>query len=298
MPCFKPLKGYRSKTGGITFSANQGYIDLPVTVPCGQCMGCRIDRSREWAVRCMHEAQLHPCNTFITLTYDEKNLPNPAGLNHDHFQKFMKRLRKRFFKDRIRFYMCGEYGEKLGRPHYHAILFNFEFPDKYLWQENHRGDRIYRSPMLEKLWQFGFSTIGSVTMQSAAYVARYVTKKITGEIAEDYYQKPDIYTGELKPVRPEYNSMSCKPGIGKAWFDKYHYDVFPHDYCVQDGKKVKTPSYYLKQLRSMNEEKYKEVKKERVKRCKEREHEHTPERMAIREQVFKNKINTLKRNKL
>ena len=128
MPCFCPLEGWRSKdrssTGKrkIVFNPRDALRDMPVTVPCGQCIGCRLERSRQWAVRCIHEASLHEDNCFITLTYDDAHLPTDLSLNVSHFQKFMKRLRKRFGEG-IRFFHCGEYGENFGRPHYHACLF-------------------------------------------------------------------------------------------------------------------------------------------------------------------------------
>ena len=133
MPCYTPLKGWRSQERtesgkrAITFRLREGYADMPVDVPCGQCIGCRLERSRQWAVRCMHEASLYENNCFITLTYNEDHIPSDGSLKKDHFQKFMKRLRKKFGAG-IRFFHCGEYGAELSRPHYHAILFNFDPP--------------------------------------------------------------------------------------------------------------------------------------------------------------------------
>ena len=121
MACYTPLKGYRSteltKNGKrkIVFNRNHGFADLPVTVPCGQCIGCRLERSRQWAIRCTHEASLWEKNCFITLTYNDENLPKDGSLDVTHFQKFMKRLRKKHGAG-IRFYHCGEYGDKFGFP--------------------------------------------------------------------------------------------------------------------------------------------------------------------------------------
>ena len=151
-------------------------------VPCGQCIGCRLERSRQWAIRCVHEASLHTDNCFITLTYSPDCLPSDGSLNHDDFQKFFKRLRKHIAPKKIRYYMCGEYGEdlqqpsKLGRPHFHACLFGLDFDDKQLYIV--RDDvKLYTSATLEKIWGKGFVTIGDVTFESAAYVARYIAKK-------------------------------------------------------------------------------------------------------------------------
>ena len=158
MPCFHPLTAYQSSDGSISFVERKGGdIVRSLSLPCGQCVGCRLERSRQWAMRCMHEASLYSRNCFITLTYNNEHLPSDNSLQYPDFQKFMKRLRKRFNGvDRsanpdsndqfpIRFYMCGEYGETFGRPHYHACLFNFDFPDKTLYRRSPSGSFIYRS---------------------------------------------------------------------------------------------------------------------------------------------------------
>lgn len=250
MPCYRPLTAYR-KGGEIKFKIPRSQSKLQyekLTIPCGQCIGCRIRRTRMWAVRCVHEASLYQQNIFITLTYDEEHLPDNRSLNKTHFQGFMKRLRKKHPNQKIRYYMCGEYGGKLGRPHYHALIFNFDFEDKYFWRTS-KKNTIYRSPTLERLWPFGLSDIGSVTAQSANYVAGYIQKKITGKQANLHYQWFDENTGEVYDRLPEYNSMSLKPGIGKLWYDKYWKDVFPTD-TIHDieGKRLIVPDYYLDKL--------------------------------------------------
>lgn len=259
MPCYSPLKATRCQDGSIDFAHKA--IGEPLKLPCGQCVGCRLERSRQWAVRCMHEAKLYERNAFITLTYNEDNLPSDRGLHYDHFQKFMKRLR---FSHKghqplddgtkpIRFYMCGEYGDKLSRPHFHACLFNFDFIDKYLWETSPSGSKLYRSPILEELWPYGYSSIGEVTFQSAAYVARYIMKKINGKDAADHYEYIDPVTGEIYNRRSEFTKMSLKPGIGKGWFDLYHDDVYPHDYVVVNGKQTRPPKYYDKKYQDLFE---------------------------------------------
>ena len=231
MPCFSPLKGWyskdRTKLGkrSIVFNPRDGLLDRPIAVPCGQCIGCRLERSRQWATRCVHEASLHENNCFITLTYDDAHLPSDLSLNLVHFQKFMKRLRKRF-GDGIRFFHCGEYGENFGRPHYHACLFNFDLPDRVLWSTR-SGVNLYTSHILSSLWPFGFVTVGDVTFESAAYVARYVMKKVTGKNAQDHYEWVHPITGQVYERAPEYVTMSRRPGIGKGWLEKYMSDVFP-----------------------------------------------------------------------
>ncbi len=138
MPCYKPIKGYRKAGGGLTFKRNESFGET-LDVPWNGCIGCRIARSKEWAIRCMHEASLHQRNAFITLTYNEQSIPYDHGLKKSDFQKFFKRLRKKHYWERLRYYMAGEYGTAtnggLGRPHFHAIVFGWDFPDKTIWDE-------------------------------------------------------------------------------------------------------------------------------------------------------------------
>jgi hypothetical protein len=239
MPCYSPITGYLSKTlnsktgkRSVVFHHRDGFVDLRVSVPCGKCIGCRLNNAREWAVRCVHEASLYDRNCFITLTFDTEHLNAQSSLRKADFQLFMKRLRKKFGSG-VRYFHCGEYGSKMGRPHYHACLFNFDFPDRVLW-DIRNGVRLYRSAILESLWPFGFCTVGDVTVESAAYVARYVVKKI-GVVDKDAH-----YQGKL----PEYTTMSRRPGIGKGWYDKWKTDVFPNDFIVVRGQKFKVPKYY------------------------------------------------------
>mgnify|MGYP000188139432 FL=1 len=222
MPCFHPLQGYRARQRsasgkrGIVFNKRDGWADLPVTLPCGQCIGCRLERSRQWAIRCVHEASLHNENSFITLTYANEHLPAWNSLDKTTFPKFMKRLRKSLQDKRVRYFHCGEYGDHTGRPHYHALLFGHDFPDKTHWAIRN-GNPTWRSQELERLWPFGHSEIGTVTFESAAYCARYITKKVTGHAAREHYEMVDKHTGELGRREPEYTTMSRRPGIGKGW---------------------------------------------------------------------------------
>ncbi len=239
MPCYSPLDGYRSSVvnasgkRSVTFDIHEGFVDRKVTVPCGQCIGCRLEKSRQWAMRCMHEASLYDDNCFITLTYDDESLPSRGSLDRAAYPKFMKRLRKRFSHERIRYYHCGEYGDQFGRPHYHSLLFGFDFPDKVPWTM--RGDhRVWRSPELERLWPHGASEVGAVSFESAAYVARYVTKKVTGEPAAKHYDGRE----------PEYATMSRRPGIGRAWYEQFRCEVYASDSVVVRGKEMKPPRYY------------------------------------------------------
>lgn len=242
MTCFSPLLAYKGKgsepgKSKIVFSRPLSWRGEKLDLPCGQCAGCRLERSRQWAIRCVHEASLHEENSFVTLTYDDAHLPPGLSLDVSHFQNFMKRLRRANEPKKIRFYHCGEYGERTGRPHYHALLFNHGFADRKFYSQN-SGNPLYTSDSLSRLWPYGRGFIGDVTFESAAYVARYVMKKVTGEMARDWY-------GGRKP---EYTTMSRRPGIGKEWFDKFKGDVYPRDAVVFRGRDLRPPRFYDSQL--------------------------------------------------
>lgn len=183
-------------------------------------------------MRCVCEASLYEKNTFLTLTYNDDNLPADLSLNKRHLQLFMKRLRKRFGND-IRFYAAGEYGDMSLRPHYHIILFNFYPEDAEAIRL--RPVPLFISSTLLKLWPFGYHSFGMVTFDSAAYVARYCTKKITGADADSHYN------GRT----PEFALMSRRPGIGALWLERFSKDVYPDDFVIlRDGLKLKPPKYF------------------------------------------------------
>lgn len=252
MPCFHPLQGYKSRTvnpetgkRSVVFKPREGFVDLPVSISCGRCIGCRLERSRQWAMRCVHEAQLHTENSFLTLTYDDEHLPYGGTLIKKHFQDFMKRLRRKFGGRKIQYYHCGEYGDKTRRPHYHALLFGLDFSDKLRHKTTPRGDTVFTSEALSKLWGMGFCTVGAVTFESAAYTARYVLKKVGGrDKTEGHYRVTVADTGEVVELLPEYVTMSLKPTIGKNWYRDFSSDVYPDDFVVVRGKRMKPPKYY------------------------------------------------------
>ncbi len=300
MPCYTPLQGWKAKTANangkfpIIFDRALAYVDRPVTVPCGQCIGCRLERSRQWAMRCLHEAQLYDENAFITLTYNDECLPTNGSLDVSHFQKFMKRLRKKI-GTKIRFYHCGEYGEKNGRPHYHACLFGYDFPDKTLWKYSNEMP-LYRSKILEALWPYGYSSIGDVTFQSAAYVARYIMKKITGDRADTHYEWICPETGEVHSLKPEYTTMSRRPGIGSPWLDEFAGDVYPDDFVVIAGKKMKPPKFYDGQFELNNPREHQKMKAARRTKSKARAKDNTPARLKVRQSVQEKRLQQLPRN--
>lgn len=300
MTCYYPISGWRSRSTNasgkrsIVFNANAGLADMPVQVPCGQCIGCRLERSRQWAIRCYHEASLYEDNAFITLTYDDKYLPRGGTLVKKHYQNFMKALRQAIAPRRVRFFHCGEYGETTGRPHYHACLFNYDFSDKVLFKiEN--GEKLYTSEELSSYWKYGHATTGTVTFASAAYVARYIMKKVNGEQAKEHYMTCDPDTGEVIDREPEYTTMSRRPGIGKDWYKRYKEDMFPRDVCVVNGKRLQPPKYYDRVLESENPQLAGRIKGKRKRAAALHSEDQTTERLTVRETVKKAQVKNLTR---
>lgn len=276
MTCYHPITAWRSAelndNGKRPLVFNQKFA-LPesdeVHVPCGQCIGCRLEQSRQWATRVSLENQLHDKSIFMTLTYDDEHLPYQIDgdtgemvptLRPKHFTNFMKLLRfniEKYYPNngKIRFFGCGEYGSETKRPHYHIILFGFEPPDKKIYKTTFTGHKLYNSAFLEKCWNRGFINFGNVTFESAAYVARYCTKKITGEAAAEHYGVKE----------PEFVRMSRRPGIAKEWFDKYKNDVYPQDFIViRDGIKCRPPKYFDKLAEKFFPDLFEEIKSYRV----------------------------------
>lgn len=298
MACFHPREGFRAKTvnesgkRSIVFSRTNAFTDLPVTVPCGQCTGCRLEHSRQWAIRMTHEASLYESNCFITLTYSDEYLPANHSLAVRPLQLFLKRLRKKYGKN-VRFFACGEYGEQYFRPHFHLCLFNMDFPDKYPFKQS-RDNILYRSPSLEKLWPYGHSSIGEMTFQSAAYCARYIMKKITGEVAEEYYEWIDQH-GEIHTLKPEFTTQSRQPGLARGWLEQYLADVYPEDFIIMNGKKVKPPKAYDKYYELVQPDDLKKLKRSRKTGAKKHTANNTRDRLAVREKILQRKLDRLKR---
>lgn len=286
MPCYHPQPAYRREDGSVVF-AERGSIVASLFLPCGQCHGCRLERSRQWAIRCMHEAQMHKDNCFITLTYSADRegyrpdrMCDGVSLEYRDFQKFIRRLRKAWPRDKIRFYMCGEYGENFSRPHFHACLFGFNFPDREPLRLIGQS-KLFSSAQLTKLWGHGFCSIGEVTFESAAYIARYCMKKINGDMALPHYTDPD--TGQVRS--PEFNHMSLKPGIGASWFTRFHGDVYPSDEVIVRGREMRPPRYYDKKIADMYPEMLEDVKLQRELDAAMHAADNTFERLAVKEVV-------------
>jgi len=270
-------------SGAIRFKSCAGAE--PLRLPCGRCTGCRLERSRQWAVRCVHEASQWENNVFVTLTYDDEHLPEDQGLDVSEFQRFAKRLRKARPDDKVRYFHCGEYGEREKRPHYHALLFNVDFKDKYAWRSD-----TFRSAELERLWPLGHSEFGGVTFESAAYVARYSLKKLTGQAAIEGYKRFHLRTGEEVSVAPEYATMSH--GVGGSWLEQYAEEVYPLDRVFSRGREAKPPRYYDKRLAQVDPVLAAEL---RIERAREFDFENaTEERLRVREVCAEKRLNLFK----
>lgn len=319
MPCYSPLKGWRDAETGAWRSKASG-CDVEMEVACGSCLGCRLDRSRMWAIRLVHEASLYEFgngNVFVTLTYRDRiectpeqerlglYIPDDWSLAKRHFQLFMKRLRRLYKSRKIKYYHCGEYGAKckhgvdlnehkcevcnFGRPHYHAILFNISFHDLVKYNLVN-GEYRYYSPLLSQIWGYGFCDVGAVNFESAAYVARYCLKKKDGLMAEDWYL--DKETGAF--YQPEYSTMSN--GIGQGFYLSNKSDMFPSDEVPVHGSGVfkGVPRYYEKLFADEDPLTLEAIKEVRKKFREEHAEEYTPQAL---ESKYKHKVKQIERLK-
>lgn len=267
LACTRPLKAYRGPSGRLEFDSVKGYSDRPLELPCGQCRGCRLARATEWAIRAVHEAQLHERNCFVTLTYSPANIPADWSVDVTVWQDFAKRVRRELGP--FRFLHCGEYGSKTLRPHYHACMFGVDF-GRLDWIPVKPG--LWTSLSLSERWGLGQVTVGDVTWQSAAYVARYVMSKATGKLRESRYERVDSETGECWQVAPEYSTMSRRPGLGAKWFERfYESDVAPRDAVVHDGKSYRVPKFYDRLLEASDPERVASLKAKRRRVAAERQ---------------------------
>jgi phosphoribosyl-AMP cyclohydrolase len=310
MPCYSPITGWRRRTPNaatgkysITFDKSEAWADKEVTIPCGQCIGCRLEHSRQWAVRCVHESKMHKDNCFLTLTYKDSEIPTLGGfptLHKPDLQKFMKRLRRHHEREMlkkgleptpIKFYGCGEYGEKTNRPHYHICIFGYDFHDRAYHTTTNQEHKLYTSRTLEKLWTKGHALIGEMTFQTAAYTARYCMKKRKGKDWKQFYERINPTTGEIVEIQPEFAHMSRRPGIGRTFLEKYKEQILANDFIIMNGMEMKPPKYYDNALGDLVEKN----KALRRKAQKENSHESSWTRLRQREKVKKQQINQLKK---
>lgn len=302
MPCNLPLPAYRDRNGGPVSIGRWSGTDRmdSLELPCGRCMGCRQDKRLAWTIRCTHEAQLYDANTFITLSYDEDNLPGDMSLEYGHVQLWLKRLRKRLKgvtklpdgRRPIRFFLSGEYGPTTGRPHWHAILFNAWFEDSVQLM-----NKSYRSETADKLWSLGNTSLDLVNATTIAYVAGYTQDKLYGSDA--YEDLVNVRTGEISKRRPPLVSMSRRPGIGAGWYERFASDLFgtsesPRDIAVIQGRRRKVPSYYWRYFQQNGDPfVIDEIRQKRLDRAAEVDvSENTIERRAAKEEAAIRRIRT------
>lgn len=270
---------------------------------------------------------MHPFNCFVTLTYSDEHLPSDGSLRYRDFQTFMKRLRQAAIHSqagircgvsrtgpwagpsgsvavstgsaasRVRFFMCGEYGPSTLRPHYHACLFNVDFTDSYPAGKSGAGKVFHRSPTLERLWPLGHSTVQVLNPQTAGYCARYVVDKVTGDAADAHYSHVDA-DGVISRRTPEFCRCSLRPGIGSAWFERYGADVVRGDSVVVEGVEASPPRYYDKLEKRKKLVGWDSTEFAREQRAKAGWQDQTPERLAVREEVHKARVSTLRRDSL
>lgn len=261
MACYHPMVGYRDgEEGELSIGWQREGADKRLRLPCGSCYGCTADKAESWAVRLQHESLCWSRSAFITLTYDDLHLPW-YGLDVEHLQKFLKRLRKATSGHMaapdgtrpIRYFACGEYGGQTQRPHYHAALFNVDLRE--------RGGL---SDLLQETWGMGFHTVSEFTPGRARYIARYALKKVnapTWQRAEGF-EVLDPTTGEVREQRQEFAVMSRRKGIGAYFLEKYRSDLLRGYVTDKGGVKRKMPRYYANKLRE--DPAYAEAEKKRV----------------------------------
>lgn len=226
MSCFMPLDGWMGRKANdsgkypVVFSLHDGWSDRPVSLPCGKCLGCLADKARAWSVRCYHESTQHDQNCFVTLTYNDEHCPDQV--NKKDLQDLFKRLRNEGL--RFRYFACGEYGGRFGRPHYHVLFFGQDF----LGHSRKLGleGEYYTNPLLDEVWGKGHVTIAPCEPGSVFYVAGYSLKNIG--------------------VGDAFALQSRRPYIGAGWLQKYHDDIVRNGFVVIEGKRVPIPPAYLK----------------------------------------------------
>lgn len=253
MACLRPISATQNSEGTVQLRESRLSATLEdgqyLELPCGTCGACRTAKARDWAIRSHHEAQTTTrreaggdvsTGCFITLTYE--NLPLNSSLDLEHWQEFVRKLRRAV--GRIRFLHCGEYGPLTQRPHYHALLFGHDFrADRKIFKTQDDRD-TFSSEHLAELWGRGFCTLTPINFYTAKYVAGYVIKKMKDtEWAIDH----DVYadTGDpLYRIKPPYITMSKKPGLGSDWIRKFWPDVYPRDQVIIGGRAYRPPSFY------------------------------------------------------
>jgi len=271
MSCAQQLEAYRPALGGpvIFNKPTNGRAYTPIQLPCGQCILCRLEHARQWAVRITHEAQLWNQSSFITLTYDDEHLPSQGSLDYSHLQKFWKRLRKALGP--LRYYAVGEYGDETNRPHYHACIFGHAFTENRTILRD-TPTRLWTNELITSSWGMGHVSVGALTFQTAQYTASYVTKKLNNKRR---YVTVNKETGELEALVQPRAFMSLRPAIGRDWLDLHGLSVYDHDRVIINGRPQKPAKYYDRWLEQIAPIKCKEIKDNRRQNVKHLSKEQT-----------------------
>lgn len=298
MSCVKPLKAFwRSRSrDAITFDVNKSATKVPFVLPCGRCIGCRMEKARQWGLRCLHEKKMWSHNQYVTLTYNDESLPPGGSVCLRDVQLFMKRLRKAkgsCKENPLRFFLGAEYGEENRRPHYHALLFNCEFADRVFWSNNKRGEPLFTSRELSELWGQGHCSLGEVTFDSAVYCAKYALKKInisehsSPEARKEFERRYVVYdeNGEVYERDVEFAVMSRRPGIGANYYERFGAEVRSHDSVIVNGREVRPPRFYDVRSESIAPEAFALVKAARKREAVKDsvKADNTPERLRVKE---------------
>lgn len=295
--CTHPKTVYLNPKGGRPFMERpSGHSGASAKIPCRKCLPCMLNRAQNWSTRMLHELQMHDCAEFVTLTYNDQNLPEYRDLRQKDMQNFFKRLRRKYPSNNIRYVYCGEYGDNTSRPHYHAIVYGLKLTDKKLHDYNNRHEPRYTSQELAELWSHGDCLTGEVTADSCKYVARYMLKDAESGLWKDDYADVDSVTGEIYLRQKPFARYSLNPAIGKTWFDKYKTDVFPRDEIIlktKSGYKPHpVPDYYLRLLERESAELAEQIKQKRIAKLttKQARAEQKPARLAVKEKVLRARL--------
>lgn len=282
-------------------------------IPCGKCIDCRLNYSRQWADRCIFESEYYKDSEcwFLTITYDDDHIMDIGSnvfsgtLEKKELSAFLKRLRRHCeyhgISSGVRFYACGEYGSKTFRPHYHMILYGLDLKENdsmVPWVKSKSGFWTWRSPLLESIWKKGMIVVSPISWDTCAYTARYVMKKVGGLTADEY-----VANG----VEPEFVLMSRRPGIGREYFDDNYEKIYECDEVfikgADGGRKGKPPKYYDSLYEKISPDNYKKIKDRRreiAERTRQLKLQKTglsfTEILEVEEQILKNKVNMLVRS--
>lgn len=301
MPCFRLIDAWPAPPGAPNrrpvFSPLKSYSGAKAfSIPCGRCNGCLDDKARDWGIRCAHEAQMMReagrGSSFLLCSIRDEDLPADMSLDPLLIKNFIRRVA--YECGETRYILCGEYGDRRKRPHYHVGLFGEDFfHDRKPWKKTDSGFVVYRSELAERLWPYGFVHIGELVEKSAAYIARYTMKaaRPNGASLTRYNEE----TGETWEVHPQFLRMSRMPGIGASWFDKYWMDCST-GYLIHEGRKVPIPAYYLDLLERRNPALAEKLRMERLASALLHVEENSTRRAMTREEVKRLRLATLGRS--